>query len=171
MKALLITFAVLLLLLTLLSTFGGSIRSEPFYQPALQQTVDPREYYYNTTATHTQQEQHQPQLHISEQYEAAEYPFDTISEQYADVPPVMPQAPQMPSVSMPQMPADLIKKVENVGSQMAQAGLTAGSQMAQVAQSVMPTLPQAVPVQQNPIQEGFNIEPFEEEEKLNFAAF
>jgi hypothetical protein len=45
MKELLIVFAVLLLLLTLLSTFGGSIRhSEPFYAPHKQS----KEYYYDT---------------------------------------------------------------------------------------------------------------------------
>jgi hypothetical protein len=44
MKALLITFAVLLLLLTLLSTFGGSIRpGEPFYQPPLETPMMPEE--------------------------------------------------------------------------------------------------------------------------------
>lgn len=43
MKALLIVFAILLLLLTLLSTFGGSIRqNEPFFAPSS------REYYYET---------------------------------------------------------------------------------------------------------------------------
>ena len=37
MKVLLIVFAILLLLLTLLSTFGGSIRpNEPYYEPLTQ---------------------------------------------------------------------------------------------------------------------------------------
>ena len=47
MKTLLIVFAVLLLLLTLLSTFGGSIRqAEPFYAPP-QNASGNQEYYYD----------------------------------------------------------------------------------------------------------------------------
>ncbi len=181
MKALLITFAVLLLLLTLLSTFGGSIRSEPFYQPALEQRVDPREYYYSTN------QERRSNDHISENYEASDYPFvsasdASLSEQYTE----------LPSVGQIQMPTDLIQKVEQVGAQIAQAGSQMvpqmpsqmptqmsqqmPTQMSQQMPTQMPTqmpqqMPQQMPSQTAPIQEGFNIEPFEEEEKMNYAAF
>jgi len=50
MKVLLIVFAVLLLLLTLLSTFGGSIRpGEPFTQQY--KAANANEYFYDGTNT------------------------------------------------------------------------------------------------------------------------
>lgn len=52
MKTLLISFAVLLFLLTLLSSFGGSIRSEPFYDanPAIEPTNPTTPPTYNFSA-------------------------------------------------------------------------------------------------------------------------
>lgn len=60
MKTLLISFAVLLFLLTLLSSFGGSIRTEPFYdatpavkttQTARNTTTPPMPQIYDSGAT------------------------------------------------------------------------------------------------------------------------
>jgi hypothetical protein len=150
MKALLITFAVLLLLLTLLSTFGGSIRSEPFYQPALEQD-EPQEYYYNTPMSSTGL---MPPSHISEQYTPAAYVGEHISEQYTP-------ATQYAGISEQYTPAAYVGESE-ISEQYAAAPTTTG-----LPKINMQLTPPATAAQK--LQEGFSIEPFEKDDTAYMA--
>jgi hypothetical protein len=149
MKELLITFAFLLLLLTLLSTFGGSIRpGEPFYQPALQSPYESRK---------TLQEN---QLYSS---------TNEISEQFINttpnIPTSIPQQITQPSID----PLSLIeKKKENY--------LTGApiedhlERPIHISEQYTDRKPQhARQPQQH--QEGFMIEPFESDNGPTFASF
>lgn len=177
MKTLLIVFAVLLLLLTLLSTFGGSIRpSEPFFQDAKQ----PNEYYYEAPF---QSEQFTDSMvmppPMSEEYESS--PASYISEQYNNAPGVSFNGPtvalsenfdeEMPESIPVSMPTEEFQTV-----QKPPVPTSFGENYVNV-----PSIPE-VPIMPNEkkasytnappqsIQDGFMIEPFEEDKKVSFYA-
>lgn len=146
MKVLLIVFGILLLLLTLLSTFGGSIRSgEPFYQPMMQ----PKEYFYEDSVDAVSAppdmpsgpppEEEPEMFGFSEQFNAmspADYP---ISEQFA----TETSAPPMPPIPAPPSAIQVQQKPkESYGN--------------------MP---------KTPFGDGFSIEPFEKEGDGFYASF
>lgn len=153
MKTLLIVFAVLLLLLTLLSTFGGSIRAnEPFYQ---EPAKDRNEYYYEAPISEqfsdvpgipsdSISEEYQSPLAVSEQYQNGlppvpeqfdEMPEDIKQEPFATLPP----QPSIPDFKLPQVSAASSAKPSDA-------------------------------THAAPMQEGFMIEPFEEDKKVSFYA-
>ena len=95
---LLIVFAVLLLLLTLLSTFGGSIRTgEPFYEPVAAAQYDPVSEYY--TAASEMPNFEPPSV----------MPSDAMSENFANAVPT----PSIPSIPPPPVVAP--KKMSEEG--------------------------------------------------------
>ncbi len=125
---LLIVFAVLLLLLTLLSTFGGSIRTgEPFYEPVAAAQYDPVSEYYTAA---------------SDMPAAASMP--------AAVPSAMPGF-EPPSV----MPSDAMS--ENFANAVPTPSIPS-----------IPPPPVVAPKKMS--EEGFAIEPFEDENKASLLA-
>jgi hypothetical protein len=188
MKTLLIVFAVLLLLLTLLSTFGGSIRpSEQFYQEPKQRN----EYYYDGPPMSMPSEQFMDSEGpivappMSEQYESSPAPY--MSEQYTDMPggPEMPggissgsgpSMPGMPSENYEDMPQNIPVNTERFAAPPKPPVPTSfGENYVNV-----PSMPE-VPIMPGPkkasytnapanMQDGFMIEPFEEDKKVSFYA-
>lgn len=144
MKVLLIVFGILLLLLTLLSTFGGSIRpGEPFYQPMAQ----PKEYFYeydgmSPAEPHAPSQEFEPEsMNMSEQFSdlsPADYPISEQFKSAAPQPPI-PAKPPLPSLPSPIPEAKRSEEFAN-----------------------MP---------KTPFNDGFSIEPYESEGDSVYASF
>lgn len=149
MKALLIVFAVLLLLLTLLSTFGGSIRpGEPFYQPESPDYV-PEKFQ-------------QPMMPPSEPFQdqgIPDYPTMSSSPERFKQPTreyfYEPTAPTMQAPSMPQLPPPPPPMPVMVPQQ----------------EMMPPPPPPPMMTPSMGLSEAFTIEPFEEEGKNMYAGF
>lgn len=168
MKALLITFAVLLLLLTLLSTFGGSIRpSEAFYQNQSRQS---QEYFYEDVSPPEEEEEMQRPEQYTQRPEHAAY---EVSEQYSQS-----TEEQQPYMISEQFKSD---KAPAYGSQQASASMISeqfqsdhapfigGEHNGHKEQMSFSSL--SMPYSQS-MSEGFTVEPFEHEEKKSkFASF
>ena len=174
MKELLITFAFLLLLLTLLSTFGGSIRpGEPFYQPALQtpssspyepsrKTLQENEPSMNPLYSSTNQ--------ISEQFMNASpstLPPPPNMNSAASMP-AMPSAPDMSSTpSMPSVPS-MPSAVPTMTPEKRENYLSGAPIEDQLER---PHISEQYANRNNNIHEGFMIEPFESDNGPTFASF
>lgn len=184
MKTLLIVFAVLLLLLTLLSTFGGSIRpSEPFIQE-----IKPRnEYYYDTPNVSEQFEDPSVNLpampQMSEQFEHAPYMSEHYKnlappglERFEEDPAKIPEysapmeyfteKPKVPSFESfdesPLMPsADSAPKAHFVDGPATNLTMSSKNSMPPMTGGSAGG---------PPMNEGFMIEPFEEDKKVSFYA-
>lgn len=133
MRTLLIVFAILLVLLTLLGTFGGSIRyTEPFYEVANSAIVNAETSGKMSLPSKAPFFDQQPP------------PFPTTEPFYEPIPttPGDVEESTKPKSSFTSMPP-------------------------------MPTLPTKMPFSNGPdnfVQEGFMIEPFEEDNKASFPA-
>ena len=177
MKSLLIIFAVLLLLLTLLSTFGGSIRpGEPFTDGIASMTglvnmpgmsgmhkmpsKEHSESFYNSTA---------PAIHMQSQMPSQEH-SESFYNSTAPAIPMQSQMPEMQQVSEQYEHAPFPSISENYNNPLSIA-------KASPPQFTMPTTKQKQKYTEvsamapMSLSEGFDIEPFEKENDNLFASF